>query len=99
MDLDRLDADLELVGDQLVLLTLDDAPQHGPLAVGQHRDSPRDLSVSGPALASLGVALEGLLHDGYGLAIAERLLDEVDRAFLQRGDRGAHVAVRGDEDD
>src|SRR5262245_46010212 len=50
-------------------------------------------------LPLLGVLLERLLHDRDRLAVAERLLDEVDCSFLDRGDRRPHVAVGGDEDD
>jgi hypothetical protein len=49
--------------------------------------------------AAARVELERLVDAVEQVLVAERLLDEVDRAGLHRLDRHRHVAVAGDEDD
>ena len=98
MHFHRLDADAEHVGDLLVELANDDEVEHFTFALGELLHAARGVGLEQAFVAGLALELQALFDQAQHVALAERLLDEVHRALLQRRHRHRHVAVPGDED-
>src|SRR5262245_29809543 len=99
MELDRLRADEELAGDRARVLAREHALEHGAFALGQAGEPDGRLAPPHRATPRIGVGLERVEDGAQQPVLLERLLDEIERAFLHRLDRHRHVAVPGEEDD
>ncbi len=84
--------------DLLVGLARGDELEDLALACAERRESSASLLAASPHLARLAIDLECLAHAIEQQLIAERLLDEVDRARLHGANRHRHLGVTRDHD-
>jgi len=99
VELHRLLADAEIACDLLVEPALNDEPEHVALAGRQRVEPHADAGDFRPISPCLAIAPQRAVDDVEQGLVAERLLEEIDRAGLDRAHARGYVGMTADEDD